>query len=264
MEKLSVVKIGGNVLDNADTLTAFIQQFAALQGAKILVHGGGKIATELSEKLGIATELIDGRRVTTADSLEVVTMVYAGLINKNLVAKLQGLQTNAIGLSGADANLIQAKKRIHPSINFGFVGDVEETSVSALALKSFLEAGLCPVFSAITHNGQGQLLNTNADTVASAIALALSSIFETTLIYGFEKKGVLEDVAKETSVIPHLNQERYIQLKNEGLIHSGMLPKLDAAFTALNGGIARVIIGDACEISQLESPAGFGTSLTLN
>ncbi len=264
MEKLSVVKIGGNVLDNAEKLAAFIEQFAALKGAKILVHGGGKIATELSEKLGIATQLIDGRRVTTADSLEVVTMVYAGLINKNLVAQLQGLHTNAIGLSGADANLIQAKKRVHPNIDFGFVGDLEETSVSAKQLKSLLDAGLCPVFSAITHNGQGQLLNTNADTIASAIALALSSIFETTLIYGFEKKGVLEDVANENSVIPHINQEQYIELKNKGLIYSGMLPKLDAAFTALNGGIARVIVGDACKINQLESPAGFGTSLTLN
>lgn len=264
MEKLSVVKIGGNVLDNAEKLAAFIEQFAALKGAKILVHGGGKIATELSEKLGIPAQLIDGRRVTTADSLEVVTMVYAGLINKNLVAQLQGLQTNAIGLSGADANLIQAKKRIHPNIDFGFVGDLEETSVSVQTLKNFLDAGLCPVFSAITHNGQGQLLNTNADTIASAIALALSSFFETTLIYGFEKKGVLEDVANENSVIAHINQEEYIELKNKGLIHSGMLPKLDAAFNALNGGIARVIIGDACEINQLESPAGFGTSLTLN
>lgn len=264
MEKLSVVKIGGNVLDNANKLAVFIEQFAALKGAKILVHGGGKIATELSEKLGIPAQLIDGRRVTTADSLEVVTMVYAGLINKNLVAQLQGLKTNAIGLSGADANLIQAKKRVHPSIDFGFVGDLEKTSVSAETLKSFLNAGLCPVFSAITHNGQGQLLNTNADTIASAIALALSATFETTLIYGFEKKGVLEDVANENSVIAHINQEAYINLKNEGSIHSGMLPKLDAAFTALKGGIARVIIGDACEINQLESPAGFGTSLTLN
>ncbi|MFM6954179.1 MAG: acetylglutamate kinase, partial [Sphingobacteriaceae bacterium] len=245
-------------------LAVFIEQFAALKGAKILVHGGGKIATQLSEKLGIATQLIDGRRVTTADSLEVVTMVYAGLINKSLVAQLQGLHTNAIGLSGADANLIQAKKRIHPSIDFGFVGDLEETSVSAQTLKSFIDTGLCPVFSAITHNGQGQLLNTNADTIASALALALSATFETTLIYGFEKKGVLEDVANEASVIPHINQKRYINLKNENSIHSGMLPKLDAAFTALNGGIARVIIGDACEINQLESPAGFGTSLTLN
>lgn len=264
MEKLSVVKIGGNVLDNAEKLAVFIRQFATLKGAKILVHGGGKIATELSEKLGIPAQLIDGRRVTTADSLEVVTMVYAGLINKNLVAQLQGLQTNAIGLSGADANLIQAKKRIHPNIDFGFVGDLEETSVSVQTLKNFLDAGLCPVFSAITHNGQGQLLNTNADTIASAIAQALSSFFETTLIYGFEKKGVLEDVANVNSVITHINQEQYIELKNKGLIHSGMLPKLDAAFTALNGGIARVIIGDACEINQLESPAGFGTSLTLN
>ncbi len=263
MKKLSVVKIGGNILDNAEKLAAFIQQFAALKGAKILVHGGGKIATELSEKLGIKAELIDGRRITDSETLPIVSMVYAGLINKNLVAQLQARGTNAIGLSGADANLIQAQKRVHPSVDFGFVGDLNEHSVSAKQLKTLLDAELCPVFSAITHNGQGQLLNTNADTIASALALALSSVFDTTLIYGFEKKGVLEDVANEASVIAHLNQENYIELKNKGLIHSGMLPKLDAAFTALKGGIGRVIIGDACEISQLESPAGFGTSLTL-
>lgn len=262
MEKLTVVKIGGNVIDHPEHLSGFLKQFAALQGAKILVHGGGKLATQLAEQLGIPAQLIDGRRITDAETLRQVTMVYAGLINKNIVAQLQALQNNAIGLSGADANMIQAKKRVHETIDFGFVGDLDSTSVSAEGLRKILAQGLTPVFSAITHDGNGQLLNTNADTIASAIAIALAQHFETTLIYGFEKKGVLLDVNANHSVISFINPESYSELKKQGSIHSGMLPKLDNAFAAINQGVKKVIIGDALELNQLENPAGFGTILT--
>jgi acetylglutamate kinase len=208
MDQLTIIKIGGNVIDNSESLHQFLLDFTALPGAKILVHGGGKIATELGDSLGIEAKMVDGRRITDIETLRIVTMVYAGLINKNMVAQLQAKGNNAIGLTGADGNIIKAKKRpitkVSPSggdpiaiglegtIDYGFVGDLDENSVSSAMLDQLLKAGLTPVLCAITHDGDSQLLNTNADTIASAVAVAMSSLYETRLVYCFEKKGVLK------------------------------------------------------------------------
>jgi len=260
-QQLHIIKIGGNVIDNSESLHHFLKDFTALDGAKILVHGGGKVATQLSEELGIEPRLVDGRRITDVDSLRVVTMVYGGLINKNVVAQLQRYGTNAIGLTGADGNFIRTKKRPVKTIDYGFVGDIDEQSISPENVSRLLEAGFTPVFCAITHDGEGQLLNTNADTIASALAVALSSLYETTLIYCFEKKGVLHDINDEESVIWEINPERYEELKKQQIIHSGMLPKLDNAFTAINCGVKAVIIGKSDDLGQLKNKQPFGTRL---
>ncbi|MFM6976539.1 MAG: acetylglutamate kinase [Sphingobacteriaceae bacterium] len=262
MKSLTIVKIGGNVIDHRANLAEFLIQFASVKGAKILVHGGGKLATQLSDRLGIEAQLIDGRRITDAESLRIVTMVYAGIINKNIVAQLQALKQNAIGLSGADANLICAKKRPVKEIDYGFVGDLDESSVSAEGLKNILEQGLIPVFSAITHNGEGQLLNTNADTIAAALAAAMAPHYETSLVYCFEKKGVLRDVNDEESVIKTIDPESYNNLKNQGAIHSGMLPKLDNAFDTLRKGVKEVYIGKADKLNLLTTH-NFGTRIHI-
>lgn len=238
---LKVVKIGGNVIDSAAMLDNFLQDFAALDGPKILVHGGGKKATELSNKMGFTPQMVDGRRITTDQDIEMVTMVYAGLINKTIVARLQNLNSNAIGLSGADGNTILASKRPVKIIDYGWVGDIEK--VNAGFLKSFLDQGITPVLCAITHDGEGHLLNTNADTIASEVAVGMSSLYTTELIYCFEKQGVLTDVNDESSVIPELNESYYNSLKDEQAIHSGMIPKLDNCFRALKHKVSKVIIG---------------------
>lgn len=271
MKSLKVIKIGGNVIDNPQSLQQFVADFAKLQGPKILVHGGGKIATKLAEDLGIKSQMVEGRRITDGESLKVVTMVYAGLINKNIVAGLQSENCNAIGLSGADGNLIHAKRRpvkelfskeknetIH--VDYGFVGDLDESSVDYLGLYKLLEAGFIPVFSAITHDGEGQLLNTNADTIASAIAIALSKEYETSLIFCFEKAGVLMDVEDEDSIIRTIDPHYYNELKRQGIINDGMIPKLDNAFEAINNGLKEVCIGKADALSQLKNE-NFGTRL---
>jgi len=259
---LHIIKIGGNVIDNSENLHRFLKDFAALDGFKILVHGGGKVATQLSSTLGIEAKLVDGRRITDIETLRVVTMVYAGLINKNIVASLQAVQCNAIGLTGADGNFILAKKRPVKTIDYGFVGDIDDKSINPENLKNLMGAGFIPVFCALTHDGEGQLLNTNADTIASALAVALSNLYETTLIYCFEKKGVLQDIDDEDSLIREIDPQRYEELKEKQIIAGGMLPKLDNAFTAIACGVKAVIIGHADELGQLKNNKAFGTRLS--
>ncbi len=259
---LHIIKIGGNVIDNSENLYYFLKDFTALDGHKILVHGGGKVATQLSETMGIEPKLVDGRRITDIETLRIVTMVYGGLINKNIVAQLQRLGNNAIGLTGADGNFIRTKKRPVKTIDYGFVGDIDENSIDPQNIRKLLEAGFTPVFCAITHDGDGQLLNTNADTIASALAVSLAKLYETTLIYCFEKKGVLQDINDEDSLIRDIDPEKYEELKEQQIIHSGMLPKLDNAFTAINCGVKAVIIGQANELGQIKQKQAFGTRLS--
>jgi acetylglutamate kinase len=260
--KLHVIKIGGNVIDNSENLHRFLKDFAALEGYKILVHGGGKVATQLSATLGIEAKLVDGRRITDIETLRVVTMVYAGLINKNIVASLQWVGCNAIGLTGADGNFIRAKKRPVKTIDYGFVGDIDEHSINPENVSKLMEAGFVPVFSALTHDGMGQLLNTNADTIASALAVALANLYETTLIYCFEKKGVLQDIDDEDSLIRDIDPVRYEELKKQQIIAGGMLPKLDNAFSAVACGVKAVIIGHADELGNINTNKTFGTRLS--
>ena len=238
---ITIIKIGGNIIDNPMELAHFLADFSKIEGYKLLVHGGGKSATKLAESMGLVPQMIDGRRITDAAMLEVVVMIYAGQINKNIVAQLQANSTNAIGFSGADGNLIQSHKRNHPTINYGFVGDVNK--VNTPLLETLLLNNLVPVFCAITHDGSGQLLNTNADTISSELAIALSEVFEVTLNYCFEKPGVLFDAEDDSSVIENINSELYAKLKAEKAIHSGMIPKLDNCFNSLNKGVQKIKIG---------------------
>src|ERR1700759_283129 len=212
MDKLFVIKVGGNIIDDESKLKSFLQSFAFVQAHKILVHGGGKIATEIGNKLGIESKYINGRRITDDANIDLVTMVYGGLINKKIVAQLQSMNCNAIGLTGADANIIPAKKRIVKDVDFGWVGDVESSKLKAESLKILLDNDFVPVFAPLTHDEQGHILNTNADTIASSIAVALSTYYDVRLIYCFEKKGVLENVEDENSVITKINKEKYKQL----------------------------------------------------
>jgi acetylglutamate kinase len=258
---LYVIKIGGNVIDNSENLYRFLKDFTALPGKKILVHGGGKVATQLSETLGIESKLVDGRRITDIETLRIVTMVYGGLINKNIVAQLQRYGTNAIGLTGADGDFIRAKKRPVKTIDYGFVGDLDEKSINSKNLANLMEAGFIPVFCALTHDGDGQLLNTNADTIASALAVALAKEYHTTLIYCFEKRGVLSDINDEESLIREINPGHYEELKKQQVIHSGMLPKLDNAFNAIACGVKEVIIGHSGDLGNLVTELPFGTHL---
>jgi acetylglutamate kinase len=248
-ESLFVVKIGGNIIDHEDKLFSFLKDFSAIREKKILVHGGGKLASRLAEQMNIPQQLIEGRRITDAATLKIVTMVYAGYINKHIVALLQANACNAFGLTGADGNLIQAHKRVHASIDYGFAGDVD--IVHAPLLSQLLEQNLTPVIAPITHDKKGQLLNTNADTIAQEIARSLGPYYNVQLVYSFEKSGVLLDAANEASVIPSINPAYYRELKEKNLVFAGMIPKLDNAFSALNSGVQKVIIGKAEEIHQL-------------
>jgi acetylglutamate kinase len=246
---LYVVKIGGNIIDDEKKLSSFLEDFAALDGMKILVHGGGKLATRMAEQMNIPQQMVDGRRITDAETLKIVTMVYAGYINKNIVAQLQKHGCNAIGMTGADGNAIQAHKRKHATLDYGFVGDVD--AVNASLLKNLLDQGITIVMAPITHDGQAQLLNTNADTIAQELANGLSKFFDVQLIYTFEKSGVLLNADDDTTVIPSINPAYYEQLKREQKIFAGMIPKLDNAFAALNQGVKKVIIGKAEELQKL-------------
>ena len=239
---IKVVKIGGNVIDNEAALDRFIHDFTAIEGKKILIHGGGKLATRLSEKLEIPTTMIEGRRVTDAATLDVVTMVYAGLVNKQVVAKLQAVGCNALGFSGADGNMIPATRRNPEPIDYGFVGDIDAAKINTQLLGTLLESGVTPVFCAITHDGNGSLLNSNADSVASAVAVAASTIAPTELIFCFEKQGVLRDVEDDNSVISLITKADYPTLRNEGIISKGMIPKIDNAFRAIESGVSSVTI----------------------
>lgn len=238
---LSILKIGGNIIDNPIELSQFLVDFSKIEGYKILVHGGGKSATKMAKNIGLTPQMIDGRRITDQPMLDVVVMIYAGEINKNIVAQLQANNTNAMGFSGADGNLIQSVKRNHPTIDYGFVGDVQK--INTPLLETLISNGIIPVFCAITHDKNGQLLNTNADTIASELAIAASKVFEVTLSYCFEKAGVLTDIEDENSVIEQINSTLYSKLKEEGLIHSGMIPKLDNCFNSLSKGVQKIRIG---------------------
>lgn len=239
--RINIVKIGGAFLEEPGLAQDFYRAFAGLPGLKVLVHGGGQRATQLSKRLGIEPRMVDGRRITDADSLEVAVMVYGGWANKTLVAALQALGCPALGVSGADADLIRARKRPVTQIDYGFVGDIE--SVQTAPLVRLLESGLAPVFCALTHDGNGQLLNTNADTIASAVAVALSETYETHLYYCFEKSGVLTDINNPDSRVPQLNTKLYREMTDSGQIAAGMLPKLHNCFQALEQGVSRVYIG---------------------
>ena len=249
MDKLVVIKIGGNIVDSEANLALFLDRFAALKAKKILIHGGGKLATRLAEQMNIPQQLVDGRRITDSETLKVVTMVYAGYINKQVVSALHARHCNAAGFSGADGNLIRAHKRTGGNIDYGYAGDVDE--VNAGLLTTLLEAGLVPVLAPITHDGKGQLLNTNADTIAQETAKALSRHYEVHLVYSFEKEGVLLHVDDPLSVISTIDPQTYTELKAKGSIFAGMIPKLDNAFAALEKGVRRVIIGKAEDIDQL-------------
>jgi acetylglutamate kinase len=246
---LYVIKIGGNIIDDEKKLSSFLTDFADIHGKKILVHGGGKLATRMAEKLGVVQQLVDGRRITDAETLKIVTMVYAGYVNKNIVARLQAVNCNAMGLCGADGDSILAHKRKHPVIDYGFVGDVD--AINTALLKSLLEQNIAIVFAPITHDQQGQLLNTNADTIAQELAKAMSTEYEVSLIYSFEKSGVLLDAEDDSTVIPEIKPSYYQQLKAKQKIFAGMIPKLDNAFAALNSGVKKVIIGKAEQLNQL-------------
>ena len=255
---LYIIKIGGNIIDDATKLASFLQSFAKLKGKKILIHGGGKLATKLAEDMKIPQQMVDGRRITDAETLKVVTMVYAGYINKNIVAQSQANGCNAVGLSGADGNAILAHKRVNASIDYGFAGDIDQVNTSFL--KNLLEQDLSLVIAPITHDSKGQLLNTNADTIAQEIAKAMSKEYDVQLIYSFEKSGVLLDANDDSTVIPTIDPNSYLQLKTEQKIFAGMIPKLDNAFTALKSGVQKVIIGKAEELNDLITGAK-GTSI---
>ncbi|MDR1666600.1 MAG: acetylglutamate kinase [Bacteroidales bacterium] len=256
---LTLLKIGGNVIDHPDRLTCVLGAFAGLETRKALVHGGGKLASDLMVRLGIQPKMADGRRITDRQTLDIVTMVYAGLINKNIVAGLQRFSCNAIGLSGADANIIPAVKRPVKEIDYGFAGDPSPENIGAETLERLLEMGLTPVLSPITHDGQGMLLNTNADTIASAVAVALSRRYEVHLVFCFEKNGVLRNPSDDASVIALMDESLFTQYKADGTVTAGMIPKLDNAFAALRNGVAEVKI---CSPSGLT--AGGGTRIRLN
>lgn len=254
MKSITVVKIGGNVVDDPVALAAFLDDFARLRGPKILVHGGGREATRLSSALDIPTTMIEGRRVTTADTLDVVTMVYAGLINKRIVSALQARGCNALGLSGADADIITASRRPAAPVDYGYVGDIAPEGVSSSTLAALLQAGLTPVICAIMHDGAGQLLNCNADTVAQSVAVGASRIAPTTLVYCFEMPGVLADVADSSSVIPVITPGNFAELRASGAVSGGMLPKITNALTAVSQGVSSVSIRQASAL--LDSAAG--------
>lgn len=251
---IKVVKIGGNVIDSEESLSSFVSDFASIEGPKVLVHGGGKLATRLAERLDIPTTMIDGRRVTDSDTLDVVTMVYAGLVNKRIVAMLQSLGCNAIGLSGADGGAVRATRRAANPIDFGFVGDIAVEGVDAAFIRNLTEQGIVPVFCSIMHDGKGQLLNCNADSVASAVAVGLATECDTELLFCFEKRGVMRDVDDDTSVIANINREGYKTLLAEGVVNKGMIPKIDGAFRALECGVKVVTIKHSAELA--DSSAG--------
>jgi acetylglutamate kinase len=257
---LHIVKVGGNVIDDQARLRSFLDGFARLEGRKILVHGGGKLATRMATDLGVPQNMVEGRRITDRDTLRIVTMVYAGEVNKSVVASLQALGCPSLGLCGADGDIIRAHKRRLAGIDYGFVGDVD--AVDDRRISTLMESGLALVIAPITHDGEGQLLNTNADTIAQEVAKAMSTAYDTTLLYCFEKPGVLLDAEDEGSVLPHIGPSLLTRLKEEKRIFAGMIPKLDNAMAALQAGVGRVVIGQAEDWEGLISGRK-GTLVTL-
>lgn len=261
MEKIFIIKIGGNVVDNGEFLRRFLQDFAAIREPKILIHGGGKIATRIGDQLGIMSRYVNGRRITDEQTRDLVTMVYGGLVNKQIVAALQAMRCNAVGLTGADGNVINAVKRPVREIDYGFAGDVKPAGVNTGWLRSLLGDGLVPVFAPLTH-AEGDMLNTNADTIASVLAVALSEFYEVRLIYCFEKKGVLRDVNDEASVIHHLPRKDYEALLEQKALFDGILPKLENAYAAIQAGVKEVLIGDAADLNRNTGIQTAGTLIT--
>lgn len=253
MKELTIVKIGGNIIDDTEKLNSFLEKLNLIKGAKILVHGGGKRATEISGKLGIEAKIVDGRRLTDMKTLEIVVMVYSG-INKLIVAQLNSLGTKSLGICGADLNLIPAKKRANSKIDYGFVGDVLQEEIPVDKWEMLLDGNICPVVAPITADAAGQLLNTNADTIASSIAQVLTKQYTVKLIYCFEKNESIVNPADENSVIPIIKSQEYNGLHERKIISDGMLPKLDNAWEALNRGVDKVIIGNALHIEKLTEP----------
>lgn len=249
-DPLFVVKIGGNVIDDEDALQNFLADFAAIKAKKILVHGGGKLATKIGTQLGITPNYIDGRRITDHQTIDLVTMVYGGLVNKKIVAKLQSLQCNALGLTGADLNILPAIKRPVKTIDYGFVGDIIPDNINTQNLNTLLCNNFTLVVAPLTHDGKGQMLNTNADTIASSLSIALSKIYKVRLIYCFEKNGVLENLEDENAVIPLITKEKYQQLLLDKKLFDGILPKIDNAFAAIETGVKEVLIGHAKHLLQ--------------
>jgi acetylglutamate kinase len=254
MDRLTIIKVGGKVVENPQSLNSLLDQFQRISGYKILVHGGGSSATELASRLGIETKMVEGRRITDAAMLDVATMVYGGLVNKNIVAGLQARNCNALGLTGADLSLVRARKRPVKEIDYGFVGDVEE--VNSRELRLLLNENVVPVIAPLTHDGKGQLLNTNADTMASEIATELSAYYNIYLFFCFEKKGVLLDEKDETSMIYELDSDLFEKYKDEGIISAGMIPKLENGFRAKRKGVKEVLITNSQNIAN-----GRGTRL---
>lgn len=252
--KLIIIKVGGKIVEEPDSLLAFLKDFSRISGHKVLVHGGGRSATQLANRLGIKSEMVNGRRITDLEMLKIVTMVYGGLVNKNIVAALQALDVNALGLTGADMNYMRSEKRPVLDVDYGFVGDVKEVQSDILA--NLIKLNIVPVLAPLTHDKQGHMLNTNADTIAGASAMALAKHFEVTLMYCFEKKGVLSDEENEESVIPEITHERFSKYVAEGVIKGGMIPKLENAFKAIDAGVKSVIITRADKIF-----AGGGTHI---
>lgn len=248
MEKLTVIKVGGKIVEEEATLKSLLERFSKIEGKKVLVHGGGRSATALATKLGIESKMVDGRRITDAETLKVVTMVYAGLVNKNIVANLQSLGLNALGLTGADMNYMRSDKRPVKTVDYGFVGDVKEVNASLLA--DLISKDVVPVLAPLTHDKKGNLLNTNADTIAGEAAKALAQYFDVTLIYCFEKKGVLRDENDDDSVIAEINPQLFQEYVEKGVIQGGMIPKLENSFAAINAGVSKVVITKADELGN--------------
>lgn len=256
MEKLTVIKVGGKIVEEEASLLNLLKEFAKIEGQKVLVHGGGRSATALSTKLGIESQMVNGRRVTDAETLKVVTMVYAGLVNKNIVAQLQALGLNALGLTGADLNYMRSDKRPVKDVDYGFVGDPKEVNSDLLA--GLIAQGVVPVLAPITHDKQGHLLNTNADTIAAEAAKALAKHFEVTLMYCFEKKGVLSNPDDDDSVIPVVDEKLFKEYVDNGSIQGGMIPKIENSLAAVKAGVKQVVITQASDIA-----AGTGTVIKL-
>ncbi len=253
MEKLTIIKVGGKVVENNNSLQNLLTDFNSIAGLKILVHGGGNIATDLANQMGLEVKMVNGRRVTSAEMLDLVVMVYGGMINKKIVAGLHSYQCNAIGLTGTDLNIIRAVKRPVKEIDYGFVGDI--VKVNAEALNKLLNNGFVPVIAPLTHDGKGQLLNTNADDITNAIARSLASYYDIKLVFCFEKKGVLLDVNDENSIISKLNKFEFKRLLDNGAINSGMVPKLENGFDSLESGVKQVFVTDVLGINQ-KNPGG--------
>ncbi|NDV77925.1 acetylglutamate kinase [Dysgonomonas sp. 511] len=256
MEKLTIVKVGGKIVEEEQSLRQLLEDFSQIEGFKLLVHGGGRSATRLAERLGIENRMVNGRRITDKETLEVVTMVYGGLVNKNIVAGLQALSVNALGLTGADMNIMRSEKRPVAEIDYGYVGDVKEVDISVLS--NLIFQGVVPILAPLTHDREGHILNTNADTIAGEAAKALAKVFNVTLVFCFEKKGVLMDENDDESVIKKLQKPDFARLVDEGVIQGGMIPKLENAFESLEAGVHEVVITNARNISGSD-----GTLITL-